>query len=139
MKTPWVNYFTQVVTVVNNQPVRLNKIELITQSASIAATDLQLGSLTEGYYDVAFYARITQAATTSSSLQITVAWTESAVSLTKSSIPLVSNTTVTTDVQFRCLIRADGATPVTFATTYASVGATPMVYRITAILSRLAA
>lgn len=104
------------------------------QAASITATPLSLSavnvpSVQGGYYRINWYGRVTQAATVSSSLSVTIAWTESGVTLTSTSAAVTGNAT-TTVIQGALPILIDAPGPVTFATTYASSGATPMQYRI---------
>ena len=81
---------------------------------------------------------ITTAATTSSSLTVTVGWTEGAVPLTVSGAAMTGNTTTTVQNATQVL-QVDGSTPVTYATTHASSGATAMVYELTVLLEQLQA
>lgn len=102
---------------------------LTSQSASIGATALSLGTLTGGLYAFLWYLRITQAATVSSSLALTIAWLESAVSLSSTSAAVTGNT-ITTTQSGLLVVRSDAVGPITYATTYASVGASVMKYRL---------
>ena len=80
-------------------------------------------------------ARITTAASSSSSLTLTFGWTQ-AVTCTASSAAITGNTTATTG-SFMVVVRADAATALTYATTYASSGGTAMVYRIDVAVEQL--
>ena len=73
-------------------------------------------------------ARVTRAATTSSSLIVTFGWTQ-AVSCTAASVAMTGNTTATTGTS-SVLVRVDQDSSITYATTYASSGGTTMQYRV---------
>ena len=99
-----------------------------TQAASISATDVAILSVQPGVYRLSMAARITRAATTSSSLTVTFGWT-STVACTTSSAAMTGNTTATVG-SLTFLVRVDAATAITYATTYASTGATTMQYHL---------
>lgn len=101
---------------------------LTTQSASVSTTNFSLITVLPGLYRLSMAARVTTAATTSSSLTVTFGWTQ-AVACTTSSVAMTGNTTATTST-FSVLVRVDQNSAITYATTYASSGATPMVYRL---------
>lgn len=98
-----------------------------TQSAAISATAFTVPSVIPGLYRLSMAARITRAATTSSSLTVTFGWTQ-AVACTSSSVAMTGNTTSTTGT-YTVLIRVDQDSSMTYATTYASSGGTSMQYR----------
>jgi hypothetical protein len=112
-------------------------VALESQGASIGTTPIPSGALGAGLYRVSWYARITRAATTSSSLTVTIGWTESAVSLALSGAALTGNT-ITTVQSGSALLQIDQASPVTYSTAYASVGGTSMLYTLTVVLERIA-
>lgn len=127
--TPWIDYLSRLVTVISQNPNRVNSVELTAQGASIGATDMSGGALNAGLYRVSYQARITRAGTVSSSLTVALAWTDGGVAVTFSYAAVTGNTTGTTDSNTR-LIRIDGASPITYSTTYASVGATTMQHSL---------
>jgi hypothetical protein len=135
---PWIDYLTRVVTVVEATPTRVSYIEKRDQSASIAPTDFSGGALPQGLYRVTYYLRIVQAATTSSSIQATLAFTDRGTALSISGAALTANT-VTTFQGLAFTARVDNATPLTYSTTYASVGATPLLYDIAAFIEEVRA
>jgi hypothetical protein len=135
---PWVDYLTRLITVVENNPTRVSYVEERDQSASIAPTDFSGGVLPAGLYRVTYYLRIIQAATTSSSIQATLAFTDRGTALSVSGGALTTNT-VTTWEGFSRTVRVDNATPLTYSTTYASIGATPMLYDIAAFIEEVRA
>ena len=112
----------------NASPSRLGVVTLTGQSAAISATPVPMPDLTAGYYRLSYVARITRAATTSSSLTITMGWTET-VALTQAGTAMTGNTTTT--VQTGSLfLRVDANAAMTYSTAYASVGGTSMQYRL---------
>ena len=134
----WIEYFNRVVTQLSSTPFRVNSVAAVTQAASIAATDFSGGGLSSGYYRLTYYARITRAATTSSSLTVTFDWVESGVSLALSGSAMTGNT-VTTVQSGTTLILADSNSPIRYSTTYASVGGTTMQYRLSVVLEQVQA
>lgn len=94
--------------------------------ASIGVTALG-AAVAPGIYRVSFYARITRPGTVSSSLTVTLSWTDGGVACTKSFTAITGNTTGTTGSE-TYLVRSDSGTNVSYSTTYASVGATTMTY-----------
>jgi len=111
----------------NRTPEVVQTVSLTTQTASLGATTISVLSLPAGVYRLSAAARITTAASSSSSLTLTFGWTQ-AVTCTASSAAITGNTTATTG-SFMVVVRADAATALTYATTYASSGGTAMVYR----------
>ena len=133
---PWVNFMTDREDAITAAPRRLSVVTLTGQGASIGATDIPTQSLGAGLYRITYYARITRPATTSSSLTVTFGWTESGVSLSQSGAAMTGNTT-TTQQNGSLLVLSDDASPITYATTYASVGGTSMQYRLSIVLEKV--
>ena len=131
----WVT--SSVLTRLDSAPARASTASVTERAASIGTTSLNSGSLSAGLYQVSWFARITQAATVSSSLTVTISFTQGGVSLTLSGVALTGNTTTTVQAESPHLIRIDGATPVSYSTTYVSVGATAMKYRLDVVLTRV--
>ena len=112
-----------------NKTASLNASVTVTgQVASLSPTSLPLASVLPGLYRLSMAARVTTAATTSSSLTVTFGWTQ-AVACTTSSVAMTGNTTATTST-LSVLVRVDQNSAITYDTTYVSVGATPMAYRL---------
>lgn len=120
---------------VNRTPEILGTVSLTAQTASISATAVSVPSLSPGVYRLSAAARITTAATTSSSLTLTFGWTQ-AVACTVSSAAITGNTTATTG-SLVAIVRADEATALTYATTYVSSGGTAMQYRLDVSVEQL--
>jgi hypothetical protein len=108
-------------------------IALTGQGAAIGTTNIPLPAITAGQYILSYYARITTAAGVSSSLTVTLGWTESSIPLTFSGVPMTGNTTTTVQ-SGSIMVVADGNTPLNYSTAYASNAAGVMKYRLTVIV-----
>lgn len=107
----------------------LKSIALTSQTASIGTTPMPLGVLASGTYRISTYARVTVAAGTSSSLSVTLRWTDSGVACTSTGASMAGNTIATTLSENR-LITIDAASAISYATTYASNAAAAMTYKL---------
>lgn len=136
---PWSQSLDQLSQQVSSTPTRVNSVSAENQQATIVATDLASTSLAEGLYEIRPYARIVQAATTSSSLTLAIGWTENGVLQSKSFAALTGNTTTTVLTDPLITVHSDEGTPITYTWTYASVGGVPMKYRFDLVLARVAA
>jgi hypothetical protein len=114
---------------INATPEILASVQASTQAASISATSFSILSVSPGLYRLSMSARISRAATTSSSLIVTFGWTSGGVSCTTASPAMTGNTTATVS-SLTVLARVDEATAITYATTYASAGGTTMQYSL---------
>jgi hypothetical protein len=138
MTDSYLDYFTQFTAQVNNSPTRIGLVEVATQAASITATDFSGTNLVGGLYRISYTAQITRAAGTSSSLTVTFQWTRGGVTQTFQRAAVTGNTIQTHD-EFVFLVRADANSPVTYATTYATVGAPTMQYALDVVLEQVRA
>jgi hypothetical protein len=132
----WVQFFTTQNQTIQSAASVVADVSLTAQSASIAATALPVGN-SAAFYRVSSYARITRAATTSSSMALTIQWTEGGQALSKAYTALTANT-VTTLLAETLPVRVDGNTSLTYTVTYASVGATAMQYSLELVVERVA-
>ena len=105
------------------------------QTASLATTAV-LTLTSSGWYRISTYARVTSPDGVSSSLSVTVGWTENAQALTKTSAAMTGDT-VTTGQSTETPVYADASTDLTVATTYASNTPNLMVYEVMAIAEQL--
>lgn len=133
----WLQWFGIHTDRINAGPDRLVFKQLTAQGAAIAATSFVTPSLSPGVYRVSYYARITRAASTSSSLTVTVGHTDGAIAITQAGAAMTGNTTATVQ-SGTAVVRIDSATPITFATAYSSSGATTMQYRLDLVLETVA-
>lgn len=134
----WIDWLNRLGGQVTETPFVRNSVTATTQAASVGATDLTGGALNAGLYRITYYARITRAAGTSSSLTVTLGWTDQGQALTPSGTAITGNT-VTTFQSASILVYSDAASPITYATTYASVGAPTMQYKLAVTLEQVVA
>lgn len=133
---PWSEFFSDLAGRVASTAQAIKSVVLTGQSASIGNTAIPTGALAAGTYRVSTYARITRAATTSSSLQITITWTDGGVTCSSTSAALTGNTTSTTQSQ-TLVLTSDQGVAVSYSTTYATLGVTTMTYSLNVILEAL--
>lgn len=133
---PWNEWFSLLAGQLNASPFIQNGVSLDSQGASIGATDFTGGALSGGLYRLSYYVQVTRAATTSSSIQVTLAWTFNGATVTFPGTVLTGNT-LTTGTSQQVMVRIDAGSPVTYATTYASVGATSMLYSLNVTIEQL--
>jgi hypothetical protein len=124
------------VTRVQQASWALKNVTLTQQGAPIGPTPLPIGNLQAGLYRVSWYLRITQAASSSSSVTVTIGWNDGGP-LQLSGAPVTGNTTAT--VQSGMFFIHITAAPITYSTAYASVGATPMQYALLLALESVGA
>lgn len=124
----WIDWFTSLTIRVDSNPQSFSPVTLPAQGAAIGTTPLPVVT-NAGLYRITYYARITTAATTSSSLTITLGWTDGGNSCSLSGAAMTGNT-VTTVQTGTAMVRSDQAGALTYATAYASVGATSMQYSL---------
>jgi len=129
LSLPWVNWFTTLQSDVQDAPFRLASVAATGQSAAIGATAIPLGALATGLYRVSYLARITTAASTSSSLTVRIGFTNGGVACSLSGAAMTGNTTATVQTE-TVLLQIDASTPITYSTVYSSTGATAMVYSL---------
>ena len=132
----WEYFFRWVQAVLNVAAQVIGSVELTAQAASIAATTIPTTfpalpntRLLPGVYRVSYYTRVSRAASTSSELTISIRWVDGGVTLTQAGTLLNGNTTSTYQTS-TFLLRVDTGTQISYLTTYASVGATSMQYRL---------
>jgi hypothetical protein len=130
---PWILWFQEWQSRLLASPERLASMTLTGQAASIASSPISTGILAAGLYRLSYYARVTQAATVSSSLTVTFGWTDGGVTCTASGAAMVGNTTATAQ-SGAFVVHADQAAALTYSTTYASVGGVSMEYQLTVLV-----
>lgn len=132
----WAEWFTNQSTIQSTTARRVFDASVTDQQASIGATDVSTGILAAGLYRVSYYATIVQGATTSSSLTVTLDWTDRSASKSVSGAAITANLNSAAQ-SGTFLIRIDKNSPVRYSTTYASVGATVMLYDLTVTLEAM--
>lgn len=129
-------WLLSLTTLIQSSARVLATIRLTLQSASIGSTVITLPTLAAGTYRLTYYARITTAASVSSSLTVGFGWTESTAAQAVTATPITGNTVTTVD-SGSFTMDVDQATSLTYSTTWAPVG-TPGAYRLTVIAEQLA-
>ena len=133
-----VDWFLEQQNRTNDSPEQLARTALTGQVASIATTPVAMPDLTTGTYRISVYARITTAAVTSSSLSVTISWTDGGIACSKTfAAAMTGNTTATTGEPFVLIVDIDANAAISYATTYASNGAGEMAYKLTIIVEKL--
>ena len=135
MTDAWVKWFNSLTTTIQSTPVRLSAQTLTAQTASIASTSVPTGSIAAGLYRLSYYFRITTPASVSSSLIVGFTWTDGGVTCNFASAAVTGNTTSTTGTG-TLLVNVDQAAPLTYNTTYVSVG-TAMAYSLSIVLEEI--
>jgi hypothetical protein len=130
----WVRYLQAAVDVLNNAARKLSLASQTTQAASLSATALETGALNPGVYRVSYSARVTRAASTSSSLTVTISWMDGDVAQTQSGAAMTGNATTTHQNGSFFIHNGPNSAAtndvVKYATTYASAGGTTMQYSL---------
>ena len=129
VRRTWQVWFRNLTNTVDDAPSRIQTVSLVGQSASIGTTSIPSTTLTAGLYRVTWYLRISTAAGTSSSVTVTLGWTDDTVTMSVSGAAVTGNTTATSQTQ-TSLLAVDNASPVTYATTYSSSGSPAMQYAL---------
>lgn len=131
------NYLQTLQSVGQSSPQILGEKSESAKTAAISSTPIPLPSVGAGYYRVSVYELITIAAVTSSSLQVTIGWTDQTIPLTRVLPAITSNTLGANDgVTFP--IHIDNASPITYAVAYASNGANQMTYNLGILIEQMA-
>lgn len=115
-------------------PVTVAPPAVSASGASIGATTL-IAAANAGLYRVSWWLRITQAASVSSSVTVTLGTTDGGVACTLSGPALTANNVALPQGESR-IIRADGAALISYSTTYVSVG-TPALYDLEILVEAL--
>jgi len=132
---PWQVWLRGVTEAINATPRVQSSVTGTPTGASIGTTTLLADTGSAGVFRVSWFLRITQAATTSSSVAVTVGFTDG-VALTISGSAVTGNTTTTIQQQ-TVLVRCDANSVLTYSTTYSSVGATAMQYALSVTVERV--
>tara|TARA_R100000963_G_scaffold34754_2_gene29509 strand:+ start:156 stop:644 length:489 start_codon:yes stop_codon:yes gene_type:complete len=137
----WTRYFQSIVDVVNNSARKLTLKSLTVQGAAISTTTLDTGTLDPGVYRVSYTARITRAASTSSSLTVTISWRDGDVAQSQSGVAMTGNSTTTQQNGTFLVHNGTNASAandvIKYATAYASSGGTTMQYSLYVLVEQV--
>lgn len=131
----WRDWLSVLRDRANLSPVRVASVRAVAQSAAVAATTAYTVA-NSGLYRATWAARITQVATVSSSLAVTINWTDNAVVCSQTGSAMTGNL-VTTQQSGQVVFYADAASVVTYSTAFASVGAQTMNYALSIVVEAL--
>lgn len=132
----WLDYLLNRDDTIASAALRLVRVFLTGQSASIAPTILNTGSLSAREVRVSYFARVTTPGSVSSSLQIKIGFTRNAVNCVFTFAADTTNTTGSVQGEDR-LIPCDAGTNLTYEVVYASAGGTAMEFEILLIVEGL--
>ena len=122
---------------VDARPKRDVHVRSASNTAAIATTALAIDTVHAGVWRISVQVRVVTPATTSSEVQVTISWTQGGVTQTQTTALLNGNLTTTRE-GLTVVLRATQATPVSYAVSYTSVGATNMVFELDVIAEELA-
>lgn len=123
---PWQIWLRNLSTSASATVQTVQTVSLAAQGAAIGATSFKTPLVT-GLYTVTWYLRIVRAATTSSSLQVQVGFTDESIPCVMTGAAVTGNTIATVQ-SGTFIVRCDRGAPVTYSTIYSSAGATTMQY-----------
>lgn len=129
LSDPYADYFSRMAQSIGAASTRISQTLLTNQAASIAATDMASGGQPTGLYRFTYYARVTQAASISSSLEVVLSWTDGGVAQSRTFTAITGNTTTSLESE-TFMIHVDSSTPIQYSTVYLSAGGTVMQYRL---------
>jgi hypothetical protein len=137
MSDDFANWLLEQQTRLNQAPQSIGEaVSLTDQTASIGATPAYVAETT-GVYRVSVYARIVRAGTISSSLSVTIGATDKTIAIAELVKAAVTGNTTATVYQGAVIVRCDQSQAITYATTYATAGATTMAYDLVIVVELL--
>lgn len=128
-----ISTYNGIATVGNGVPSEVATVDLTGQSAAIGSTTLYaVPASGAGLYKITYYAKVTRAATTSSTLgALTVGWTDVDDSVVQSNASATNTGNTTTSfLSSSFVVNAKASTNITYQTAYATSGATSMLYSL---------
>ncbi len=133
----WIDWLQGSQDTLQSTPRIFTNVTETAQEASISTTAFPNAQISGGLYRLSYTAQITRAATTSSSLEITFLWTsQDGTAQTRTSTAMTGNT-LTTEQSGSIVVNSDVSGPISYSTTYASVGGVTMQYTVSLIMENL--
>lgn len=123
------NWLRGLTTAVNNAATQAVQPLVLLGLGYPLATSVLVPQTNQGLYRLSYSLIIARAATTSSSVAVTLQWTSNGVLQTFTS-PAVTGNTTTSGQSGSVLAQVDGGSLISYATSYASVGGTQMLYNL---------
>lgn len=124
----WYRWLSTVIVRLLQAVLTITAVHRSPLTSSIATTTIYTPTQ-PGAYRVSWTLQVMTPATVSSSIAVTLGWKANGVAQTEAFAALTGNTTGTHG-SGSVVIRPDSAQVISYATTYASVGGTPMAYQI---------
>ena len=131
----WSQFLNKVLQDLLSAPKVIASLVFTAQTAAISATALATPA-NPGLYRVSYNTHVTTAAGVSSSVTVTVAWTQSGSAVSDSSAALTANATNVARTG-SLLLQLDGGTAVNVSTSYASNAAGAMAYELYVTLEKV--
>lgn len=134
---PWVKWLQFSQDTLQTTPRIFTNVTESAQAASISTTAFPNAQISGGLYRLTYSAQITQAATVSSSLAISFLWTsQDGTSQVVTSAAMTGNT-VTTVQSGSFTVNAQTNSPISYSTTYGSVGGVAMNYTVSFVMENM--
>lgn len=137
MDTMWQQWADNVVAYLVAMSPVLGSFSGTAQSGAIAQTEIETGTLATGSYRVSYGLQVTQAASVSSNVQVTLRWTSNGQGFSFVGTSIVNGGLTSQVTQMVPVISVDASTTVDYEVSYSSAGATPMKYQLTVVLEQL--
>lgn len=132
----WRNYLLSLQNATSAASQTLLELGLTAKTVSISTTPLTLPAVSAGFYRVNLYQTVTTADPLNSSLETIIGWTDLGNAKTFTTGAMAGNTTATNFSTTR-MIHIDNASPITYATIYASNTPAAMVYALGLVVEKL--
>lgn len=132
----WFDWLLNLATIVYQGARRLGSpVSLTNQSTSIGATPLVAGN-PGGRFRISVFVHVEQQASVSSSIVVTIGFQKDGHVCAQSTTAIV-NGGVTSSESRTIYVVNDPSVALTFSTTYASVGGTPMTYGVDIVVESM--
>jgi hypothetical protein len=137
LSSDWTRWMLALWGTVSAQPIVIGtRLNLTKQNAAIPQTAFPSPALRGGLYRITWYVRITTPDPVSSSVALTIGFSDSGLALTIP-IPALTGNTVLSVLSGTTIVFSDQATAMTYATTYASNTPGTMKYRLAAAVEQV--
>lgn len=134
----WYRWLSKLVGLSANSATILGStVSLTNQHASIGLTGIPLPTLANGLYRVTYYARLTTNDGVSSSLAVTIGYTDKAVTCTIAPRVTLTADAVTAGLTDSVMVRIDQSSQLSYKTTYASNTPNKAIYDLVIIVEQI--
>lgn len=133
----WRDYLQTLQNVGQASPQILQEASIAGNTAAIPTTLLALPSVSAGFYRVSVYFLVTIPAGVTSSLQVTIGWTDHGLAASRV-IPALVNGALAANGGDCIPLHVDDNSPITYTVAYASNPANQMTYDLGVIAEQLA-